>query len=245
MTKTTKEQQTIATEIDERVIEEALASVERSEEREQRAGEEPSEDGGEEPSKGSAEAHAEQPGETTELQEELERVQAQLIDARTQLESERAKVLRGLADLENIRKRAAREREEMRKFGQESLLSSFLPVIDNLDRAIGHAVAAGQNDSFLEGIRMTRKLFEDTLAKAGVIGFDSLGKIFDPTLHEAMQTVESDEPEQTIVGEMLRGYLLNDRLMRAALVTVSKGQSAKAPATKVPEAPPGGPKEVQ
>jgi molecular chaperone GrpE len=167
-------------------------------------------------------------------QEQIERLQAQLEFSQAKgreglekLRDEHEKLLRAMADLDNYKKRAAKEKEEVQKFGVERLLKDFLPVADNLDRAIEHAAAGSETGGFLEGVRMVRKLLEDTLGKHGVKGFTAVGQPFDPRLHEAIQQQETAEvPEHTVVAELVRGYTLNDRLVRPALVVVAKPPSA-------------------
>ena len=132
--------------------------------------------------------------------------------------------LRALADLENFKKRAQREKEEVQRFGIERLLSDLIPVLDNFDRAIEHAEASNDVASFAEGVAMIRRVFEETLARHGVKGFSAVGEPFDPRFHEAIQQVESREhPANVVVQEVVRGYLLHDRLIRPAMVTVSSG----------------------
>ncbi len=169
------------------------------------------------------------------VRQELEQTKAQL-DASLQkgrelmdkLKDEHERVLRAVADLENYKKRALKEKDEVLKYGIEKLLKDFLPVVDNFDRALEHAQKTSDFEGFKTGIGMTRKLFEDTLAKHGVKSFPSAGKPFDPNFHEAMQAVETaDVPPNHVVSEMVRGYTLNDRLVRPALVTVSKAAGAK------------------
>lgn len=143
--------------------------------------------------------------------------------------------LRALADLENYKKRAAREREEVQKFGIEKLLGELVPVLDNLDRAIEASAAGGDLASFADGVRMNRRIFEDTLGKFGVKGFSAVGEPFDPRFHEAIQQVESTEfAANVVVSEVVRGYTLHDRLVRPALVVVSRGPGP-APAPEASE----------
>lgn len=140
------------------------------------------------------------------------------------LQEANERMVRLTADLENLRKRAQREKEEIRKFGIEDLLKALLPVLDNLDRAIDAASSCTDVSSFAAGVEMTRRLFEDTLGRFGVKGFRSLGETFDPHVHEAVQGVESQEhPANVIVQEVVRGFFLHDRLARAAMVVVSRG----------------------
>jgi molecular chaperone GrpE len=145
------------------------------------------------------------------------------------------KMLRAVADLDNFKKRAQREKEEVQKFGAERLLKDLLPVIDNLDRALDHASRSSDYESLRQGVAMTRKLFEDSLGRHGVKGFSSVGQPFDPHLHEAMQQVETaDVPPNHVVSELAKGYMLNERLIRPALVAV-----AKAPERAEPESQSG------
>lgn len=173
-----------------------------------------------------------------ELEAQLEASQAAGRDLMEKLRSEHEKLLRATADLENFKKRAAKEKEEVQKYGVERLLKDFLPIADNIDRALEHAKAGADVDGLRKGIEMTRKLFEDTLGKHGVKGFACKGQPFDPHFHEAMQQVESAElPPNHVVTEVVRGYLLNERLVRPALVVVSKA-AAKGPSDASKDAAP-------
>lgn len=128
-------------------------------------------------------------------------------------------LLRMAADFENFRKRAAREKTELRRFAAERVLDDFLPVLDNLQRALEHAQA---DDPVAEGVRMVAKQFVDTLGQHGVTGFDSIGQVFDPERHEAMSQVPSAEAEPgTVLHEVQKGYMLHDRLLRPAKVVVA------------------------
>ncbi|HUB07398.1 MAG TPA: nucleotide exchange factor GrpE [Myxococcales bacterium] len=134
--------------------------------------------------------------------------------------------LRAVADLDNYKKRAAREREEAEKFAIGKLVKELLPVLDNFDRALEHAGTA-PDQALAQGIAATRKLLEDTLAKFGVKGFSAKGQPFDPNRHEAVQRVESAElPPNTVAQEIVRGYHLHDRLLRPAMVVVSTAPAA-------------------
>jgi len=139
------------------------------------------------------------------------------------------KVLRQAADFDNLRKRAAREKEDLQRFAIEKLLKELVPVLDNFDRALDHAKAGTDLESFAQGVAMTRRHFEETLGRFGVKGFTAVGEAFDPRFHEAMEQVESAEhAANVVVREMVRGYLLHDRLIRPALVSVSRGPGPAA-----------------
>ncbi|HEY0839553.1 MAG TPA: nucleotide exchange factor GrpE, partial [Vulgatibacter sp.] len=134
------------------------------------------------------------------------------------------KLLRQAADFDNFRKRAAREKEDLQKFAIEKLLKELVPVLDNFDRALEHASAGTDLEGFAKGVEMTRRHFEEALGRFGVKGFSAVGEAFDPRFHEAMEQVESAEhPANVVVREMVRGYLLHERLIRPALVSVSRG----------------------
>jgi len=129
------------------------------------------------------------------------------------------RLLRATADLENYKKRAAKEREEVQKFGVEKVMKDLLPVIDGLDRALAAAPAEGP---LAEGVRLVRASLEQALAKHGLVGFSALGETFDPALHEAlMQVPTADKPAGTVVLEHARGFKLHERLVRPAMVGVA------------------------
>jgi molecular chaperone GrpE len=170
------------------------------------------------------------PSEADQLRMELEVSMAKGRELMGKLKDEHERVLRATADLENFKKRALKEREETQKFGNEKLLKDFIPVVDNIDRALESGNSASI-EALRKGVEMIRKLLEDTLAKHGVKGFSAKGKPFDPNFHEAMTQAETDEvPPNHVANEVLRGYTLNERLVRPALVVVSKAKSAPIPA---------------
>jgi molecular chaperone GrpE len=131
--------------------------------------------------------------------------------------------LRMAADFENYKKRATRDREEYVKYANEDLLKAILPFIDNLERALNHSEKVKDTGVMIEGVRLTIQQIVQALNKFGLSTFESVGKPFDPTVHEAMMVVETDqyEPNQ-VVEEFQKGYLLHDRLLRPATVSVSK-----------------------
>lgn len=178
-----------------------------------------------------AEPHPE--GEPS-LATRLEAAEGRVRELDAQVRAERDTALRSAADLDNARKRAQRDLQEGVRFANERLLKDFLPVLDNLERALGHGSATRDWASLEQGLQMTQKQFEDTLARYGAKPFSALGQPFDPTVHEAMGTVEStDSPPNTVVSEVLRGWTLHERLVRPALVSVAR---AKEPAAQEPAA---------
>jgi molecular chaperone GrpE len=138
------------------------------------------------------------------------------------------KFVRERADLENYRKRVQREKEEILKYGNESLLLEILPVIDSMERALYHA-SEEPHMAVIEGVRLTHAMLLSTLKKFGVTPIEtSNGCAFDPAFHQAMRQVETTElPPNTVVEELQKGYLINDRLLRAALVSVALSPQAK------------------
>jgi molecular chaperone GrpE len=129
--------------------------------------------------------------------------------------------LRERADLENFRKRANREKEELLNYGYKSLIEEILPVLDNLERALSHASEDGL-PALVEGIRMTHGMLLASLRKFNVTQVEAVGSPFNPAFHQAMAQVPTDEyPPNTVVEEYQKGYLLKDRLLRPAMVTVS------------------------
>jgi molecular chaperone GrpE len=133
------------------------------------------------------------------------------------------RILRMAAEMENTRKRLEREKYESISFANEGLIRGLLPVIDNLERALQHGEEDANCQGLLEGVSMTLKSFGEVLGKFGCVPFDSVGKTFDPNFHEAvMQQESSEHPEKTILQELQKGYTLRDRLLRPAMVIVSK-----------------------
>jgi molecular chaperone GrpE len=157
--------------------------------------------------------------ENESLRAQLELSTAKGRETLDRLKEEHERFLRAAADLENYRKRAAREREEIQKFGIEKVLKDLLPAMDGLDRALA---AAPADDALAEGVRLVRASLEQALARHGVVAFSALGERFDPAQHEALlQVPTSEQPPGTVVLEHARGFKLNDRLVRPAMVGVA------------------------
>jgi molecular chaperone GrpE len=150
----------------------------------------------------------------------------QLATAQAEALENRDHFLRARADLDNFRKRAQREKEDLLKFSNETILRELLPVIDNLERALQHA-ATDSEAGLLQGVELTLGQFGKVLEKFNVVAIEAIGELFDPARHEAMGQIESTEqPPNTVIQLLQKGYLLNDRLLRPAMVLI-----AKAPAT--------------
>ncbi|MDO8489337.1 MAG: nucleotide exchange factor GrpE [Candidatus Omnitrophota bacterium] len=134
------------------------------------------------------------------------------------------KMLRNQADLENTRKRIDREKQEFVKFANEGLLLDLLNVLDDLERSVNLAETSKEDlPAFLKGVEMILAHLYEMLKEHGVKPIEAEGKKFDPNFHEALMQVENkDVPEHTVVEELQKGYLLNDRIIRTAKVKVSK-----------------------
>jgi molecular chaperone GrpE len=140
-------------------------------------------------------------------------------------------LLRTLADFDNYRKRSKRDEQDAKHRGREDVLRELLPVFDNLERAATYAKTGADAKAIAEGVVMVLKLFEDTVGRLGGQRLRPVGQPFDPNVHEAIQQVESAEHAAGIVAiELVPGYQLGERLLRPAMVAVSKGAPAPAPA---------------
>ncbi len=138
------------------------------------------------------------------------------------------RLLRLQAEFENHKRRMAREKVEFLKFANESLLLEFLPVLDNLERALVSARAETSFTALANGVEMIVRLFRSTLEKFGVKPMEAAGQPFDPSLHQAVaQLKSSDGSENQVVDEIQKGYLLEGRVLRAAMVRVSRAGSAE------------------
>ncbi|HTU00877.1 MAG TPA: nucleotide exchange factor GrpE [Candidatus Sulfotelmatobacter sp.] len=148
-----------------------------------------------------------------------EDVSAEVQSVRRALKEEQQRNLRLLADFENFRRRVAREQEAARHEGQRAALLPVLPVLDSLERAL----AAGSTDpEFYEGVAATHRLFVSALREAGVEPIESVGRPFDPSIHEAVATVSSDGVQPgTITREVRRGWQLGGSVLRPAQVVVA------------------------
>ncbi|MEK7702021.1 MAG: nucleotide exchange factor GrpE [candidate division NC10 bacterium] len=163
-------------------------------------------------------------------------------ELKRQLDEKQDRLLRALAETDNVRRRTQRERDEYAKYANESLLRDLIPVLDNLDRALDAAKAAtgvraagrstaeasaetmegGNAAGVVEGVELIQRELLKVLDRAGVTRYSALGQPFDPTRHEAIaRIVRADVAPDTVVQEQLPGYLLHGRVLRAALVAVA------------------------
>ncbi len=151
---------------------------------------------------------------------------AEATNPRAEAERYKEQWMRSAADFDNYRKRARREVEDAKKSGREDLLREILPVFDNLERGIQSAQRATDVKAVADGLAMITKQFIDTLGRAGITKIGGIGSPFDPSVHEAIQQVETTEhPPGVVIAEVQPGYQQGDRLIRAAMVVVSKAPS--------------------
>ena len=159
----------------------------------------------------------------------IEQLKSELDQVRQEAADEHDRLLRLSAEFENYKKRMDRQVEEFKKYANESLLKELLTVVDNLERAISSTdVDKGVTSEacVIEGVEMTLNEILKILKKFDVTPIEAKGKPFDPVYHEAMMQEETDEyPENTVINELQKGYLIHDRLLRPAMVVVSKPKS--------------------
>jgi molecular chaperone GrpE len=155
---------------------------------------------------------------------------------RNSLSEMNEKYVRLYADFENFKKITVKNREELLKYSNEDILRDLLTVMDHLELALQHSSDSESINSLTEGVDLTLKELKTLLERYGLIGIEALGKPFDPNVHHAMSQIETDEAdENTVVEEFRKGYKLNDRVLRAALVGVSKRPPQEAETTETEE----------
>lgn len=163
-----------------------------------------------------------QESEADEREREIQQLRAQLESAQAEAQENYQRFLRAQADFENFRRRTRQEKEELAKYAAAGIIESLLPVIDNFERAIAAGKTADADSPLLQGIEMVYKQLMDVLSSAGLEEIESLGKPFDPFLHEAvMKEPSEDHEEGTVIEVLQKGYRLKDRVIRPAMVKVS------------------------
>lgn len=157
--------------------------------------------------------------DSPELTELREKVQA-LSDENTQLKDQ---MMRSFADFQNMRKRFAQEKASLTQYATEELVVELLPVLDNFERAISAVESGGNTDALLDGVKMIDRQFRDILERRQLTRIETLGQDFDPDLHFALATHETEEvPENTVTHEIEAGYKLSQKVVRPAKVRVAK-----------------------
>ncbi len=161
----------------------------------------------------------------------VEALRESLAALQAEVEAAKDQALRAQAEAENTRRRASRETENARKFALERFVSALLPAIDSFERAVEAAAAADAGQSVAEGIELSLKLLLDAFEGAGVRVVDPAGEPFDPAFHEAMSMVTEPDMEPGSVARVIqKGYVLNERLVRAAMVMVVQAPPEEAAA---------------
>jgi len=170
---------------------------------------------------GEASANTEEDGASEEV-DEVDEAKAAVESARAERDRMREQLLRIAADFDNFRKRSRKEIEEVRRRTIEDTVREVLPVIDNLERATDATAGATDLAAVADGVQLVLRGFDEVASRLGLKRVKSLGQMFDPTLHDAMQQQETSEhPPGTIVAEVVPGYELGDRLLRPAIVVVA------------------------
>jgi len=141
---------------------------------------------------------------------------------RRELDEKQDRLLRALAEMDNMRRRAQRDREDYTRYATESLIRDLVPVLDNFDRALEAARGNVEAAKVVEGVELIQRELLRVLERAGLKRYSALGQPFDPTRHEATARVVSPQASpNTVVAEIVPGYLLHDRVLRPAQVAVA------------------------
>ncbi|MGC1404454.1 MAG: nucleotide exchange factor GrpE [Thermodesulfobacteriota bacterium] len=168
------------------------------------------------------------PNSTVEPKEPAKKEDKTDLESKLQEKEKEAKdnydrFLRLSAEMENFKKRAEKEKSETHKFSNENILKELIPVLDNLERAVEHGQETENAKALLLGVEMTQKALWSVLEKYGVTRVEALGEEFDPNLHEAVMVQEDAErPPGVVISQLQKGYRLHNRLIRPAMVVVSK-----------------------
>lgn len=179
-------------------------------------------------SKGNGEQHIEDSKKKKKKEAEIEELENVIEERDATIKKLQDDMLYLQADFENFKKIKAREKQDLLQYGNERLIKEILPVIDNLERALDHAPQAEDAQGIGKGVELTLNELLKVLEKSGVTRVDAIGKPFDPTFHEAYCQEERDDVEpDTVISEFQKGYLLNGRLLRPSVVSISK-QSEKS-----------------
>jgi len=157
------------------------------------------------------------------VQEEIDPKQLELDKALSQVSSLEDQLLRSQAEIQNIQQRHAREVQNVRKYDGQELASAVLPAVDNLERALLVESEDAVAQQIKTGVEMTLKTLVQALTDNGISETGEVGELFDPTKHQAIQSVSSDEVDSDQIASVLqKGYMLQDRVLRPAMVAVAK-----------------------
>lgn len=165
--------------------------------------------------------------DTVEAADPMKKLEAELESKEKEAQETYDRLLRVSAEFENYKKRTTREAQELRKYANQALIKEMLSVVDNLELAIKSSKARPSSDKgLMEGLDMTHKEILRVFEKFNVKPIAATGQPFDPNFHEAVMQEESDDnPENTVINEFQKGYMIHDRLLRPAMVVVAKPKS--------------------
>ena len=181
------------------------------------------------------ESSADEASEDSPEAEALATLKAEYEAYKAESEKQHDQMLRTIAEFDNSRKRTEREKEESLKYALESFVKELIPAIDSIERAIQSTRESEDFAALAEGVEMIYKGILSTLEKRGVIPIGAVNELFDPMQHEAVMHVESEDvPENHVIEEWQKGYLLHNRVIRPSMVSVSKGKSEQVEESEVP-----------
>lgn len=163
--------------------------------------------------------------ESTVVEETIEEVNSELEEYKKEIEEQKQQIQRLYADFDNYKKRTSKEKNDLVKTANEELILEFLPVLDNLERAYASAEKSQQVESLLTGVKMILQQLQDVLNKVGVCPVEQTGIPFDPHCHQVLMQVECDGvvEENTVVEVLQKGYYLNNKMIRPAMVKIAQG----------------------
>ncbi len=167
--------------------------------------------------------------EPLSLDQEVQSLKAELEQKNSELRAAQEKQLRLYAEMENYKKRAARDQMEQLRYANEKLLKEILPVLDNLERALSHIQDSPERSPWIEGVELTYRQWLEVLKKFGVTPISSIGEPFDPNRHQAVTYLDTnDPPENHVAEELQKGYLYHERVLRPSMVAVARKPSRSA-----------------
>ncbi len=176
-------------------------------------------------SAGSTSADTDADADADAQQAEIDSLHAKLEQLTRERDEEKNQHLRTLADFQNFRRRKEEERSADRQFANRELVLAMLPALDNFERALTASQKTQSYDALIDGVKLTLRQLNDFLTKNGVKLIESVGAEFNPNLHEAVMRVEdSDQPENTVVEELQKGYTMHDRVLRPSMVKVARSE---------------------
>ena len=163
-------------------------------------------------------------------EQEILLLKATLEEKTEEIRAMKDKYLREVAEMENHKKRLARDMMDQLQYANENILKELLPVLDNLDRAITHMKTAPELADWVEGVDLTYKQCIDLLKKFGVSPIPSVGELFDPSRHQAVTYLDTnDQPENHVAEELQKGYLFHERVLRPSMVAVARKPNSTEP----------------